>query len=54
MPEGQASEHVPTSSRPHASAVIDALIQTGADSTDNAGVQVERLCAAITPLIRPR
>ncbi len=50
----QASEHVPPSSREHANAVIDALIQTGAGSTDNAGVQVERLCAAITPLIRLR
>ena len=50
----QASEHVPPSSREHANAVIDALIQTGAGSTENAGVQVERLCAAITPLIRLR
>src|ERR1019366_5698988 len=32
----QASEHVPPSSREHANAVIDALIQTGAGSTDNA------------------
>jgi DNA helicase II / ATP-dependent DNA helicase PcrA len=49
-----ASEHVPPSSRDQAGLVIDALIQTGAGSTDNAGVQVERLCAAITPLIRLR
>jgi hypothetical protein len=51
MPEAQATEHVPTSSCAHASAVIDALIQTGAGFTDNAGVQVERLSGAITPLI---
>ena len=50
----QASEHVPPSSREHANAVIEALIQAGAGSTDNAAVQVERLCAAITPLIRLR
>lgn len=50
----QASEHVPPSSREHANVVIDALIQTGAGATDTAGVQVERLCAAITPLIRLR
>jgi DNA helicase II / ATP-dependent DNA helicase PcrA len=50
----QASEHVPPSSREHANAVIDALVHTGAGSTDNAGVQVERLCVAITPLIRLR
>jgi DNA helicase-2/ATP-dependent DNA helicase PcrA len=50
----QASEHVPPSSREHADAVIDALVRTGAGSTDAAGVQVERLCAAITPLIRLR
>jgi DNA helicase II / ATP-dependent DNA helicase PcrA len=50
----QASEHVPPSSREHASALMDALIQSGAGSTDTAGVQVERLCAAVTPLIRLR
>jgi DNA helicase II / ATP-dependent DNA helicase PcrA len=50
----KASEHVPPSSREHASALIDALIQSGAGSTDTAGVQVERLCAAVTPLIRLR
>jgi DNA helicase-2/ATP-dependent DNA helicase PcrA len=50
----QAGEHVPPSSREHASGVIDALCQTGAGSTEPAGVQVERLCAAITPLIRLR
>jgi DNA helicase-2/ATP-dependent DNA helicase PcrA len=50
----QASEHVPPESRELAQALIDALIQTGAGSTDTAGVQVERLCAAITPLIRLR
>ena len=34
--------------------MIDALIQTGPGSTETAGVQVERLWAAITPLIRLR
>src|SRR5277367_4327010 len=50
----QASEHIPPSSREHANVVVDALIHTGAGATDNAGVQIERLCAAITPLIRLR
>ncbi len=50
----RASEHVPPCSREHASTVIDALAKAGAGSTDTAGVQVERLCAAITPLIRLR
>ena len=50
----QASGHVPPSARAHASALIDALIRSGAGCTDTAGVQVERLCAAITPLIRLR
>jgi DNA helicase-2/ATP-dependent DNA helicase PcrA len=50
----QASEHIPPSSRDQAGIVIDALIDTGAGSTDTAAVQVERLCAAITPLIRLR
>jgi len=34
--------------------VIDALIQTGPGATDTAAAQVERLSAAITPLIRLR
>ena len=48
----QAMEHVPPSSREHATRVIEALIATGAGSMDETGVQVERLCDAITPLVR--
>ncbi len=47
-----AAEHVPEGSREHAGAVFAALIETGAGSADSAGTQVERLCAAIAPLIR--
>jgi DNA helicase-2/ATP-dependent DNA helicase PcrA len=47
-----AVEHVPEGSRGQASAVISALIETGAGCADGAGTQVERLCAAIAPLIR--
>jgi DNA helicase-2/ATP-dependent DNA helicase PcrA len=43
---------VPGDSRQAATAVIDALRRTGAGTTDSTGVQAERLCAAITPLIR--
>jgi DNA helicase II / ATP-dependent DNA helicase PcrA len=50
----QASEHIPPSSRAQANVMVDALIRTGAGATDDAGIQVERLCAAITPLIRLR
>jgi DNA helicase-2/ATP-dependent DNA helicase PcrA len=46
--------HVPEDSRAQAGAVIDALIATGAGCADGAGVQVERLGAAIAPLIRLR
>ena len=48
----QASEHIPPSSRQQADAVMTALAEAGVGSSDTAGVQVERLCAAITPLIR--
>ncbi len=48
----EAAAHVPESSREHATALIDALTHTGAASTETTGAQVERLCAAITPLIR--
>ncbi|HEX4115718.1 MAG TPA: 3'-5' exonuclease [Solirubrobacteraceae bacterium] len=48
----QAAEHIPASSREQATTVIGALIAAGAGSTDAIGVQVERLCQAITPLIR--
>jgi DNA helicase-2/ATP-dependent DNA helicase PcrA len=47
-----AAEHVPEDSREQAGAVIDALIATGAGCIDGAGAQVERLGAAIAPLIR--
>ncbi len=49
-----AAVHVPEDSRAQAGAVIDALIATGAGCADSAGVQVERLGAAIAPLIRLR
>jgi DNA helicase-2/ATP-dependent DNA helicase PcrA len=49
-----AAEHVPESSRAHAGALIEALRAAGSGSRDGAGVQVARLCAAITPLIRLR
>jgi DNA helicase-2/ATP-dependent DNA helicase PcrA len=49
-----AAEHVPDGSRHHARAVIDALLASGASSVETTGVQVERLCAAIAPMIRLR
>jgi DNA helicase-2/ATP-dependent DNA helicase PcrA len=48
----QAVEHVPPSSREQATAVIEALVATGAGCTDDTEAQVERLCEAIRPLIR--
>jgi DNA helicase-2/ATP-dependent DNA helicase PcrA len=48
----RAVEHVPSGSREQATAVIEALATTGAGSPDETEVQVERLCEAITPLIR--
>jgi len=50
----QAAAHIPEGSLEHANALIEALSSTGAGSRDAAGVQAERLCAAITPLIRLR
>jgi DNA helicase-2/ATP-dependent DNA helicase PcrA len=47
-----AAAHVPEDAREQAGTVIDALIATGAGCEDSAGTQVERLCAAIAPLIR--
>jgi len=47
-----AVEHVPPSSREHANTVIGALMAAGAGCKDETGVQVEKLCAAITPPIR--
>jgi DNA helicase II / ATP-dependent DNA helicase PcrA len=49
-----AVEHVPESSLAHATAVFEALAHTGADAGAATGVQVERLCTALTPLIRLR
>jgi DNA helicase-2/ATP-dependent DNA helicase PcrA len=48
----EAAGHVPESSREHATALINALGQTGRGATGSTGDQVERLCAAIAPLIR--
>lgn len=48
----QAAEHVPEATRDLMSAVIDALIQRGGGCDGPVGVQVQRLCSAITPLIR--
>jgi DNA helicase-2/ATP-dependent DNA helicase PcrA len=47
-----AVEHVPRASREQATMVIGALLATGAGSSDDTEIQVERLCAAIRPLIR--
>jgi DNA helicase-2/ATP-dependent DNA helicase PcrA len=51
-----AATHVPESSRDQAMAMIDALAHAGAGAgaSATAGAQVERLCAAIAPLIRLR
>jgi DNA helicase-2/ATP-dependent DNA helicase PcrA len=48
----EAAEHVPEGSREQATALVDALGQTGRGASESTGAQVERLCAAITPLIR--
>jgi DNA helicase-2/ATP-dependent DNA helicase PcrA len=50
----QAQAHVPADSLEHAGALIDALAAAGAGSSESTGAQVERLCAAIAPLIRLR
>jgi DNA helicase-2/ATP-dependent DNA helicase PcrA len=47
-----AAEQLPECSREHAGVLIEALIATGGSSDEPADVQVERLCAAITPAIR--
>jgi DNA helicase-2/ATP-dependent DNA helicase PcrA len=47
-----AAEHVPESSRGQAGTVMAVLTEVGAGCTDDAGVQIERLCEAINPLIR--
>ena len=48
----EAREHVPAGSLEHATAVIDALAGAGEEAT--AGARIERLCEALTPLIRAR
>ncbi|HEY4428930.1 MAG TPA: ATP-dependent helicase [Solirubrobacteraceae bacterium] len=50
----QAAEHVPESSRESAAALIAALADAGIESPAGTGPKVERLCAAIVPLIRLR
>jgi DNA helicase II / ATP-dependent DNA helicase PcrA len=47
-----AAEHVPEGSRAQAGTVMAVLTEVGQGCTDSAGVQIERLCEAITPLIR--
>ncbi|HEY4996689.1 MAG TPA: ATP-dependent helicase, partial [Solirubrobacteraceae bacterium] len=49
-----AEAHVPEGSREQAGVVIAALTGAGAGSQSSTGEQVERLCAAIAPLIRLR
>jgi DNA helicase-2/ATP-dependent DNA helicase PcrA len=49
----QAAAHVPESSLEHAGAVIEALAAAG-DEGVATGARVERLCAALAPLIRLR
>jgi DNA helicase-2/ATP-dependent DNA helicase PcrA len=48
----EAAAHVPAGSLEHATAVIDALADSGAEATT--GARVEQLCHALTPLIRAR
>jgi DNA helicase-2/ATP-dependent DNA helicase PcrA len=50
----QAAVHVPEDSHDHAGALVEALAAAGAGSSASTGEQVERLCAAIVPLIRLR
>ncbi|HEY4451960.1 MAG TPA: ATP-dependent helicase [Solirubrobacteraceae bacterium] len=49
-----AAIHVPEGSLAQATALIEALRAAGAQAPASTGVQVERLCAAIAPLIRLR
>jgi DNA helicase-2/ATP-dependent DNA helicase PcrA len=49
-----AAAHVPESSREQATAVIEALAGAGTGARETTGAQVERLCAALAPLIRLR
>jgi DNA helicase-2/ATP-dependent DNA helicase PcrA len=49
-----AAGHVPDGSREHATALIHALAGAQAGAGESAGARVERLCAALEPLIRLR
>ncbi len=49
-----AAVHVPEGSQQQAATLIDALAGAGACSSASTGAQVERLCAALAPLIRLR
>jgi DNA helicase-2/ATP-dependent DNA helicase PcrA len=49
-----ASTHLPAGSLRHASAVVEALIGARSSHQASAGERVERLCAALAPLIRLR
>ena len=50
----QATAHVPDDAREQAAAVIAALAAAGSGAACSTGEQVERLCAALAPLIRLR
>jgi DNA helicase-2/ATP-dependent DNA helicase PcrA len=49
-----AAEHIPTSGREHADALIAALLTDAGAGPQPAGVRAERLCDALVPLIRLR
>jgi DNA helicase-2/ATP-dependent DNA helicase PcrA len=49
-----ASTHLPTGSLRHASVVVEALTADRSSHEASAGERVERLCAALAPLIRLR
>ena len=49
-----AAAHLPEDSLAHAAGLIGALAGDGADAHPTAGAQVERMCAALAPLIRLR
>ncbi|HEX7610390.1 MAG TPA: ATP-dependent helicase [Solirubrobacteraceae bacterium] len=49
-----AAAHVPEESLAHASALLGALAEVAGAEGQNAGAQVELLCASLTPLIRLR
>jgi DNA helicase II / ATP-dependent DNA helicase PcrA len=49
-----AAAHVPEDSLEHATALVEALAGDGASTSPTGGAQVERMCAALAPLIRLR